>query len=117
MKTKFDSYKERATAVKPYFEDYLNFARKLRNAFTKRLKNVEVYIFGSVLEKKHSVYHSDIDLLVVSPDTPHYASDRALIKRGVFEEVGFSDPFEVHLVTPEEYEGWYKHLIKKKKRV
>lgn len=117
MRTLIDIYKERGQKVQPYFDNYEFYAKQIKQAFVRVLGKVEVYIFGSILEKKHSPYHSDIDILVVSPKTPRFASDRAAVKHKVFQELGFLDPFEAHLATPEEYAGWYRHLIKKKIKV
>ncbi len=112
-----DIYKERGKKVQPYFDRHQLYAKYIKRAFAKILGDVQVYVFGSILDKQHSPYHSDIDILVISPRTPGSATDRAAVKQKVFRKLGFSDPFEVHLVTPEEYAGWYRHLIKKKIKV
>ncbi len=53
---------------------------------------------------------SDIDVLVVTRE----ASDvwrRVRIRVEVKRVIGDLTPFEIHLVTPEEFEVWYRRFI------
>ena len=55
--------------------------------------SVEVYLFGSAAEKRHT-YSSDIDVLVITRKEParvHYELWKA----------GIRDPFEIHVQPPE----------------
>ena len=77
----------------------------------KEITGGEVYIFGSVAEGKHTMA-SNIDLLVVLDRI----EDRTKILVKINEILGELHPFEIHLVTREEFE-WYKKFAKKMIRV
>ena len=59
----------------------------------------EVYLFGSVAEKRYN-YSSDIDLLIVTRVEPGRVHSE-LWKSGIKE------PFEIHVQTPEKV-GFYR---------
>ena len=69
---------------------------------------MDVFIFGSVAEGKEEI-GSDIDILIISPNL----KDRGKVIAKIWKKIGFFSPFEIHLITPEEYK-WYKHFIKHK---
>ncbi|MCD6521729.1 DNA polymerase subunit beta, partial [Candidatus Calescamantes bacterium] len=54
---------------------------------------------------------SDIDILIISSEIPEGIFSQAEIKLEIKNK--FPDaPFELHLITPEEYQNWYKKFIK-----
>ncbi|MCS7135251.1 MAG: nucleotidyltransferase domain-containing protein [Candidatus Aenigmarchaeota archaeon] len=69
----------------------------------KELKQVEFYLFGSVLDNK-TLPTSDIDVSIVSNNMPKKNSDRFKIKARIWRKIGIFDPFEFHLVNYEEFE-------------
>jgi len=37
-----------------------------------------------------------------------------MFKVKIWKKIGFFSPFEIHLITPEEYKNWYQYFIKEK---
>ena len=101
----FDELIRIAKERKEYFENYMNYARLVKEAV-----GGEVFVFGSVVEGKHTM--ADIDLLVVLDSIER----REEILMKINEVLGEFHPFQIHLVTRKEFE-WYKRFIKKWKRV
>ena len=102
----FDELIKIAKERKEYFENYMHYAKLVKEAVKG-----EVFVFGSVVEGKHTMA-SDIDLLVVLDSIKR--RDEILMK--INEVLGESHPFQIHLVTRKELE-WYKRFIKKWRRV
>ena len=102
----FDELIKIAKERKKYFENYMHYARLVKEAV-----GGEVIVFGSVVEGKHTMA-SDIDLLVVLDSIER--RDEILMK--INEVLGEFHPFQIHLVTGKEFE-WYKRFIKKWKCV
>jgi len=102
----FDELIRMAKRRKEYFENYMYYAKLVKEAV-----GGEVIVFGSVIEGKHTMA-SDIDLLVVLDSIER--RDEILMK--INEVLGEFHPFQIHLVTRKEFE-WYKRFIKKWKRV
>lgn len=107
--------KAQAEEEKKYFVNPKKYARKIKNLVKKELNSPKVFLFGSIVRGDYSPT-SDIDLLLVSPSTPKKQSERAEIKARLYQEIGFSSPFEIHLITPEEF-SWYKRFIDKKTKI
>ena len=102
----FDELIKIAKERKKYFENYMHYARLVKEAV-----GGEVFVFGSVVEGKHTMA-SDIDLLVVLDSIER--RDEILMK--INKVLGEFHPFQIHLVTGKELE-WYKRFIKKWIRV
>lgn len=92
-----------------YFQNWKHYATLIKDAVN--LENVEVVVFGSVLEEEHTMA-SDIDVLIISDDVPKGLDERARILCEISKMLGYLHPFELHLVTRKESE-WYKRLVKK----
>jgi hypothetical protein len=97
-----------------YFENYLEYAKKIKERAREILGEVKVFVFGSVLKGDYHPVLSDIDILIVSPKAPKDASEKSKIKIKILSEFELGNPFEIHLVTPEDYEDWYSRFIKEK---
>ena len=65
----------------------------------------EVYLFGSVAEKKHN-YSSDIDILIITKLHP------AMIHAELWK-AGIKEPFEIHVHPPEKAAFFKKAKLKK----
>ena len=76
-------------------------------------KNLKAIIFGSIIDESYHVMLSDIDMLVISENIPRKAKERAEILSKIDSMIGSFNPFEIHLITPKEYENWYKKFIDK----
>ncbi len=95
---------------KRYFDNWRRYAEVVKRVAEAELGEVEVYVFGSVVRGEAHPALSDIDVLVVSPRMPESNEERARIRAKIDEELGPFNPFEVHLVSPREFE-WYKRFI------
>jgi len=103
---------ERQRKEEKFFKNYQFFARKIKKVAEEILgKNVQLFIFGSIL--KNDEVPQDIDILIISPKLED-SEKKNEIREKLWQKLGFSSPFEIHLITPEEYTGWYKHFIKEK---
>ncbi|MEM5828003.1 MAG: nucleotidyltransferase domain-containing protein [Candidatus Aenigmatarchaeota archaeon] len=100
-----------AKKKKEVFKNYKKIAKELKEAFKKVLRdeNVRLIVFGSVAKKKHSI-HSDIDVLVISKNANKFRYGEIIkkVERILGKELIF---FEIHLVTPEIFENWYKKFL------
>lgn len=110
-KTLTDLLIEKAKEEEKYFKNYLHYAKIIKKEAEKLLGKSRVFVFGSILRKNE--VPRDIDLLIISPKLKT-TFEKSEIRTKIWERVGFSLPFEIHLITPEEYKEWYKYFIKKK---
>ena len=100
-----------------YFDRALDYAREIGRIASELLgdEGVEVYLFGSFAEGRHTP-SSDIDILVVSEKAPRTAGGRAEIIGAILRRIGLDSPFEIHLIGPDEL-NWYERFIGRKIRV
>ena len=112
MKTLVDLLIEKREREEKYSKNYLFWAKEIKKEAEKILGGVKVLLFGSII-RGEAEPGSDIDILIISPKlkTPNQKSK---IRVKIFEKIGFGSPFEIHLITPEEYQGWYQNFIKEK---
>lgn len=111
----FELKAEIARKDRIYFENYLEYAKIIKKLAIELLGEAEVLLFGSVVEGKATMA-SDIDVLVISKNTPKRISDRAKITSEILKRIDVFAPFEIHLIKEEEFER-YKRFIKKFLRV
>ena len=95
---------------KKYFKEYRKYARKIKKIAESEIGDVEVIVFGSVVEGK-ATPKSDIDILIVSENMPS-KEIRSFLRAKILKELGLFSPFEIHLVNKKEFE-WYKKFLKK----
>jgi predicted nucleotidyltransferase len=114
--TFFDILKKTYLTRKKYLDNLESYLIQIKDFFTEEFKDVDVYVFGSVLGKDFGP-KSDIDILVVSSSTPSDIKDKAEIISKLKDKIGRINPFEFHLTTPLEYENWYSKFIKEKRRI
>jgi len=110
MRTLVDFLIEKKAREEKYFRNYLFWVKKIKKEAQKNLGEVKVFLFGSIVRKQVEP-GSDIDILIISPKlkTPEKRSE---VQTEILEKIGHSSPFEIHLITPEQYQNWYKHFIK-----
>lgn len=77
--------------------------------------DVKVYLFGSVLRGDYRPL-SDIDVAVVLEMRPP-VGERAAFRSKLRDELGLFHPFEIHIVSREDWEGWYKRFIERYREV
>ena len=113
MKGRLSLYKLRADKLErreKYFKDYLKFARLIKKRAEKIFSKARVLVFGSVIRGDY-LPDSDIDILVISKRIPFDFSAQVRLKKKLAKNFPDS-PFQIHLVSPEIYEKWYKNFIK-----
>ena len=110
-KSEVDLLIEEFQEKEKYFQNYLKYAKMIKKEAKKLLKRVRVFIFGSILRKKE--IPQDIDVLIVSPKLKDLNKKSEFLAK-LKKKIGFSTPFEFHLVTPKEYKEWYSHFIEEK---
>lgn len=113
MKTLVDFLIEKKKRQKKYFSNYFFWAKKIKKIAENDLGMVKMFLFGSMVKNKTEP-GSDIDLLIISPKLKD-AETKSEMRTKILERIGTGSPFEIHLITPEEYEQWYKFFIKKNK--
>jgi len=112
MTTLVDLLIEKREKEKKYFKNYLNWAKKIKKETEKSLWEVKVFLFGSIVKGKAEP-GSDIDILVISPKLKN-SIKKNKVRTKIQKKIGLFNPFEIHLITPEEYQNWYKFFIKEK---
>jgi len=91
-----------------YLQNWREIVKRIRNVVQNVLKDVQVYVFGSVVEGRYTVL-SDIDVAIVMNNVPEKASERIKIIDLIFREIEdicpwIECPVEIHLLTPIEKE-------------
>lgn len=104
--------KEIAEEKRKYFENYLDYAKKIKEKAKELLgEDVKVLVFGSVVRGDWWL-DSDIDVLIISDKlSPNWIDNRE-IRTEIKKSIGSFHPFQIHLATTEEYEEWFKKFIK-----
>lgn len=75
------------------------------------LPDARVFIFGSFVKKNYDVYSSDIDVLIVSETIKNKTMlERAELIAKLREGIEAGYIFQIHLVTPEEFEVYKKFI-------
>lgn len=96
---------------KRYFEDYKRYAEIIKDKAKELLGDAKVIVFGSVVRDDYTPA-SDIDILIISDNLPDDQEKRAELRTQIKSSVGRPNPFQIHLITPEEFEKTYKSFIK-----
>ena len=110
----FELLLERKKVRDKYFsnvEYYLNLIKKRANEI---LQNPRVIVFGSYVKGNMSP-NSDIDVMIIAEELENTQEDpfkKAKVRMKILEGFDSAHPFEVHLVTPQLFENWYKNFIK-----
>jgi hypothetical protein len=110
MKSFYEIVLKEARERQRYLQNYQKYVKQIKKRAKALLGEVKVIVFGSILKGNYNPM-SDIDILVVSKKAPSNIMDQARIKAKLLK--GFKPGiFQIHLVSEEEYEGWYKAFIK-----
>ena len=112
MPSAVDYFIERTRRRSKYFEDYLEYCRRIKERVGEKLGPVRVVVFGSVVRGDYNPALSDIDVLIITQDELG-PMERAEVIRYVKNEVlgDLEAPFEIHVASEGEYEEWYKRFI------
>ncbi len=111
MKTFIDIKKEIWDEKKRYFENWLYYCKKIKEEAEKLLHPARILVFGSVVKGSWTP-NSDIDVLIISDKLSKNWEENYIYKVKIKSKVGAFSPFQIHLLTSEEYENWYKRFIK-----
>ncbi len=113
IKTFVDLLIERKKEREKYFRNYKFYCKKIKKEAKKILgKSLKVLVFGSLVKGKWN-FQSDIDVLIISDNLPKDFEKRGEIRTKIKSKINPFSPFQLHLVTKEEFEKWYKNFIKK----
>lgn len=100
---------EHARVRETYIRNAHSYLRRIRDICRRFDRDCRIIVFGSFARGSMRV-DSDIDVLVISCYAGS-AAFRASMRAAIAREIGLVTPFEIHVVTPEEYERWYKGFI------
>lgn len=111
MRTEIDYLIEEAKREEKYFKNYRKYGKMIKKVAKELLGEIRVFVFGSILKKDE--VPRDIDILIISSKLKS-SIKKSEIRAKIWEKLGFTHPFEIHLITPKEYKDWYKNFIKEK---
>lgn len=100
---------EHMRARESYIRDIPSYLKRIRDICKGFDQSCRLIVFGSFARGSMRV-DSDVDVLVISGGAGS-ATFRAAMRAAIAREIGLVTPFEIHIVTPEEYEAWYKRFI------
>ena len=109
LSTEFSIFIEEAIKYRKYFENPVELGKKVKEIISKYVRDIEVYVFGSVVRGRYTA-SSDIDILVV---TPIKLSREDIYRLKTEVIVSIDAPLELHIVSRDEFENWYKRFISK----
>jgi len=89
-----------------YLRNYLLIARRVKEIINLYDPQARVIVFGSVVRGEYTA-SSDIDILVITEKI----NMKYDIMVGVYKELVYA-PIELHIVSPELYDKWYRRFIK-----
>ncbi|MEM4302639.1 MAG: nucleotidyltransferase domain-containing protein [Candidatus Caldarchaeum sp.] len=91
------------------YEEVWEYARLIREVVRRHDPSARVLLFGSFV-KGSMRPDSDIDILIITDEAAHL--DRRLgLRVEMVREIGEATPFQLHIVTPAEYDRWYKRFV------
>ena len=108
-KTFIDLLIENAEKRKEYFANFVKYAEKVKEVVKRLDPDARVIIFGSVV-RGNVRPDSDIDLLIITRIAENLY-ERIKLRIRIMEILGEESPFELHIVSVEEYENWYRKFI------
>ncbi|MEN2975315.1 MAG: nucleotidyltransferase domain-containing protein [Candidatus Caldarchaeales archaeon] len=112
MSRGFDLYLEFGIKRLEQLKNYKRVAREVKEIIQKFLGEVDVYVFGSVVEGEVTA-SSDIDILVIADN----ANLEVIYKLKTTINSSIDAPVELHIVSSNDFENWYKRFISKLEKV
>lgn len=92
-----------------YLDNIANYLKKIKDVCKRFDSNCRLMVFGSYARNSMSV-ESDVDLLIIT-DNAINPLWRGRLLASIAKEIGLVTPFEIHIITVEEYENWYRKFI------
>jgi len=108
-KTFIDLLIEDAEERRRYLRDILKYAEKVKEIVKQRDPDARMMLFGSAV-KEELRPDSDVDLLIIM-DIAEKLDERIKLRMELVKILGEGSPFEIHIITDEEYENWYGKFI------
>jgi predicted nucleotidyltransferase len=109
IRTEVDVQLEILSTFKKYYENVNHYANKIKALVRKYDPSARVILFGSYV-RGNMRPDSDIDVLLITRLASD-AKERVRLRIEIKRTIGDLTPFEIHIVTEEEYENWYKKFI------
>lgn len=106
MSKEFEAYIESGRKVMEQLDNYIEVAKKVKKVVEDFWSNAKVYVFGSVLEDKHTAI-SDIDILIVTDNINQ--EDAYKVKAIIHRTI--DAPVELHVTSTYEFNHWYKRFL------
>ena len=103
----FDTVKK----FKAIRDKFVENARELKRIASNLFKDdlYAVYVFGSVVKgKTHAMSDIDVAVVLLKPATEY---ERIRLYREVRKKFGMLHPFEIHVVTKDEWDSWYGKFV------
>jgi len=100
---------ERIKAWRKYYKNLEYYLKEMLNTARKYDEKARVILFGSYVRGDMKP-DSDIDILIVT-DIAGNVRDRLKLRLEIASKIGRDTPYEIHIVTPNEYRNWYKRFI------
>jgi len=94
-----------------YFKNPVRFAKIIKNIALKYDEKAKIILFGSIV-KNTSGPESDIDVLVIT-NLARDTTRRIKLRTEIMKTLGEDTPFEIHIVTVDEYRNWFRRFLDK----
>ncbi|MGC9069346.1 MAG: nucleotidyltransferase domain-containing protein [Thermoprotei archaeon] len=91
------------------FNDYINYAKKIKEIVSKEIKDFKLFVFGSVVRGDFHVMLSDIDIAIVTNEKV----EDSRLKVKIEKELGLIGIFQIHIISEKIWNDWYLKLIDK----
>ncbi len=92
-----------------YLENAIGYLRRIKDICRIFDPDCRLIVFGSYV-RGNMKPDSDIDVLLIT-DRANNAQYRGKLRAAIARDIGLVTPFEIHIISSEEYEGWYRKFI------
>ncbi|MGC8974904.1 MAG: nucleotidyltransferase domain-containing protein [Thermoprotei archaeon] len=100
---------ERSLTRKNYFLNAWSHIKEIKNICKEFDQRCRLLVFGSYV-RGNITPDSDIDVLLIT-NLAASPSHRGRLLATIARKIGLETPFEIHVVTEEEYREWYSRFI------
>ena len=108
-KTVVDFQLEKLKAFDKYYRNVDRYLKIIKSIAKEKDRDAKLIIFGSYIKGGRRA-DSDIDVLIVT-DLAVDPIFRARLRMEISRRIGEPHPFELHIITTDEYERWYRRFI------
>lgn len=100
---------EHARARKSYLDNVAEYLKRIKDVCRAFDPECRLIVFGSYVRGDMKP-NSDIDILLITDRAPD-ALYRGRLRAAIARNIGLVAPFEIHIISNEEYERWYRKFI------